>query len=218
MIVKRVFALHRPPVDPAAYSALLSRAVSGDVLLRRGRGIASSSIVWFLHDGSGCSHCALLVSRDDFKLTGCRIPEERIGFGETSCDIRHARLLVIQSVAAGLSGVDGVQIQTLEGFLRYSVPGSTLLYRPVMDNVTRNHVVAAAAAALEQGIPFDHRYGFDNPGAVYCTGLLFRIFKQAGWEGNSCWQRKHGILTFSSFLHSPQYRRIYPPAGSSERG
>lgn len=193
----------------ALYTRLSAIAASGDVILRRGRGFVSSIIAWYLHDGSCCSHCALIVSKKDLAEAGCTFPEKRIGFGETADAIDSEDMLVVHSVAACLSGVNGVQLETLSGFLQHSVPGSDRVYRPLMDDAVRTKTIAAAASAVNRCIPFDNLYRCGNQDALYCSSFLVHIFKQAGWDSSPL-QKKHGILLFSSFTSSLRYQRIYP--------
>jgi hypothetical protein len=194
----------------ALYTQLSAAITSGDVILRRGKGPVSSLIAWYLHDGSHSSHCALIVKKEDLSGAGCTFSKGRIGFGETPEDIARENLLVVHSVAGCLSGVDGVQMETLNGFLQHSVPGTDAVYRPLMDASVRTKAITAAAAAVNRGVPFDYRYRSDNQHALYCSSFLVHIFRQAGWDGCSPLQKKHGILLFSSFTSSRWYQRIYP--------
>jgi hypothetical protein len=197
-----------PPVDLKQFSRISAQVISGDILLRKGRGFASDVIVRYFHDGTGYSHCALLINRKELENTGYRFDENRIGFGETAADLKKEDLLVVQSTSAGLSGVDGIQIQTLRGFLRYSVPGTDAVYRPVMDTAVRPRVVCAAAAALKQAGRFDNSYNLDNSAAAYCTSMIYHVFRQAGWQKPEAWQTKHGILSFTSFLQPSYFKKI----------
>lgn len=194
----------------ALYTQPSAAAASGDVILRRGKGPVSSVIAWYLHDGSHCSHCALIVGKNDLAEAGCLFSEKRIGFGETAKDISSENLLVVHSVAACLSGVNGVQIETFRGFLQHSVPGTDVVYRPFMDDAVRRRTIAEAAAAVDRAVPFDHLYRAGNQDALYCSSFLLRIFSQAGWAGCCSRQTKHGILCFSSFTDPRWYKRIYP--------
>ncbi len=193
----------------ASYTQLSATVASGDVILRRGKGPLSSVIAWYLHDGTHCSHCALIVGKKDLAGAGCLFPEKRIGFGETSADIGRENILVVHSVAAGLSGVNGVQLETLRGFLRHSAPGTDAVYRPCMDDAVRMRTIAAAADAVNKAVPFDNLYRSGNQDAMYCSSFLIRIFSQAGWEGCRSLQTRHGILCFSSFSDPRRYQRIY---------
>jgi hypothetical protein len=193
----------------ALYTQLAAVVNSGDIILRKGKGPVSSVIAWYLHDSSYCSHCALIVKREDLSGAGCTFSERRIGFGETTEDIASENLLVVHSVAGCLSGVNGVQIETLEGFLQHSVPGTDAVYRPFMDASVRIKVLTAAADAVNRGVPFDYLYRSGNQHALYCSSFLVSIFRQAGWEGYSAIQTKHGIVKFSSFTDSRWYKRIY---------
>ncbi|MFA6857467.1 MAG: YiiX/YebB-like N1pC/P60 family cysteine hydrolase [Treponema sp.] len=191
------------------YSQLAAAVTSGDIILRRGKGPVSSVIIWYLHDGSKSSHCALIVKKEDLAGAGCLFPKKRIGFGETIQDIDRENLLVVHSVAGCLSGVDGVQLETLRGFLQHSVPGTDAVYRPLMDESVRIKAVTAAASAVNRGVPFDYLYRSGIQNALYCSSFLVSIFRQAGWDGCSVIQTKHGIMKFSSFTDSHWYKPIY---------
>jgi hypothetical protein len=193
----------------ALYTRLSAATASGDVILRRGKGAVSSIIAWYLHDSLHWSHCALIVRKEDLAKAGCLFSEKRIGFGETGKDISKEDLLVVHSVAACLSGVNGVQLETLRGFLLHSKPGTVAVYRPLMDGTIRLRAITAAAAAVNQGIPFDFLYRSGNQNVLYCSSFLVRIFSQAGWAGCSFLQTKHGILSFSSFTDPHWYQSIY---------
>jgi hypothetical protein len=194
----------------ALYTQLSATVASGDVILRRGKGPVSSIIAWYLHDSAHCSHCALIVKREDLSGAGCTFSERRIGFGETTEDIASENLLVVHSVAGCLSGVDGVQLETLRGFLQHSMPGTDAVYRPLMDASVRIKAITAAADAVNRGVPFDYLYRSGNQHALYCSSFLVHIFRQAGWDGSSSLQKKHGLLLFSSFTSSRWYQRVYP--------
>lgn len=194
----------------ALYTQLSAAVASCDVILRRGKGPVSSIIAWYLHDAGRWSHCALIVKKEDLAGAGCAFQERRIGFGESAEDIAGTNLLVVHSVAAGLSGVDGVQLETLRGFLQHSVPGTNAVYRPIMDETVRLRTTAAAADAVDRAVPFDYLYRSGIRNALYCSSFLVSIFRQAGWAGCNALQTKHGIVKFSSFTDSRWYKVIYP--------
>lgn len=186
----------RPDSDTAA---IMNHARPGDILLRRGKGLASDLIVSSFAGSGGWSHCALVVPLDLFAEIGTESLTPRIGFGEPLENIRTARLLVIHSVDEGLSGIGGVQIQSLEDFCTYSVPGSSALYRPKIDSKGQHSLLSAARQAVLDGIPFDRLWDSSTAESQYCSEFIWRLFESAALSGKKEWNFVGGIVAFTNF-------------------
>lgn len=179
--------------------AILERARGGDVLLRRGKGLVSELIASSFAGSGGWSHCALVVTPEVLDGIADEAIRERIGFGETLEQLRKARLLVIHSVDEGLSEVSGVQIQSLEDFCRYSVPGTSALYRPRITEETRRDIQVLARQMALEGVPFDRNWDARERDTQYCSEFLWRLFDDSAPAPSKDWVFVGGIVAFTNF-------------------
>lgn len=181
----------------------------GDIVLRRGSGIASEVIAGFFGEDWRVSHCALVVVPGAGEIAS--IPAGRVsyslGASLAAASIRAGRPAVIHSVNERLSGVDGIQIEDLEHFYLTSEPESIVVVRPLMSAVESSAALAESTALLARGLPFDNGYSLESTDDAYCAELLYRLFAAANWEGQSAWLWKKEILSFGGFL-DPRYFRV----------
>ncbi len=178
---------------------ILEQARGGDILLRKGKGLASELIVSTFAGSGGWSHCALIVSRELIDDIADHLLLPRIGFGESIEKIRSARLLVIHSVDKGLSGIGGVQIQSLEDFCSYSIRETSALYRPRIPEQERRHIQERARQLALEGMPFDRYWDSASPDKQYCSEFLWRLFEAEKLSGSKEWQFVGGIIAFTNF-------------------
>lgn len=192
----------------------------GDIVLRRGNGIASGIIAGFFGEDWRVSHCALVVVPRAADIS--RIPLGRVsysvGASPAAASISAGRPAVIHSVNERLSGVDGIQIEDLEHFFLTCERDSIVVVRPLMSSGETSMALAESADLLARGLPFDNDYSLESSDDAYCAELLFRAFAAANWEGQAAWRQKNGILSFSGFLDTRYFRVIvsHNPAVSSQ--
>lgn len=127
----------------------------GDIILRRGVGLPSDLIIHALGEGTGVSHSAFIF-------------------------FNHGVPWVVHTVSPSLSGIDGVQTQTLEDFNRNSRPDSVVVVRPGYPPEGRSRLRAAAYRYLAAGIPFDGSYDFTSREKMYCTEFIWQVLVEAG--------------------------------------
>jgi hypothetical protein len=130
----------------------------GDILLRQGYGLVSNMIVKSLGEALPVSHVGLLT-KDPF--TG--------------------KFKIIHSVSQSISDYDGVQSQDLQSFIRDSQPNSLIVVRyRNMDQLEHAHrkITLKALEYLEQKVPFDYSFDYNNPERFFCTELIVRIFNE----------------------------------------
>lgn len=129
----------------------------GDIILRQGQGFVSNLIMKTLEEDPPLSHVGIITKSQDGELN------------------------VIHSVSSTLSDFDGIQIQSLNRFVKESVPKSVIIVRyhgndyQHMDN---RLVSKQAHLFLDQRIPFDHSFDFTDTTKFFCSELIWRVFKQ----------------------------------------
>ena len=124
----------------------------GDFILRRGFGFFSDYISTTLNSGPvDVTHAGIIVKRN-------------------------GALHVIHSLS---SDVDGMQIQTLEEFLKYSAPGKIIVTSAKGGDFSTGHKIAVHAENyLKKKIPFDHNGKYDNDNEFFCTELIWKILEK----------------------------------------
>lgn len=176
-------AFHKPYTLTEEEISLLR---SGDILLRRGHGFVSSVINELFHTGYNLSHCALLYNdKGQWK--------------------------VIHSVSSELSEADGVQSETLEKFVRESVPGTLIVVRLSRPTLDPEQPLIFAKRYLERHIPFDHRFDLKDTTEIYCTELIYLTYLRA--YGTDLFAKRLAtdhpeFLGLSAFLDSTLFKVV----------
>lgn len=124
----------------------------GDIILRRGYGFFSDMIAKRLNDTIfDVTHSGILYKKNE-------------------------KWFVIHSLSSDASDFDGMQEQSLDVFLRYSVPEKILVVRPKNTTPTqRKQIAEQGKFYLSQKVPFDHFGVIDEPSKMYCTELIWQI-------------------------------------------
>jgi len=150
--------LPRPDGGPRdGFSAAeLAMIKPGDVILRKGVGIASDMIVISLGGGVKVSHCALVREQE-------------------------GQLWVVHTLNGTLTGVDGVQSQVIENFNRYSDVDTLVVLRPKVTATQKADYLAQVEVLLSKNVPFDNAYDLDNRDKMYCSELLLDVFQKSGF-------------------------------------
>jgi len=127
----------------------------GDFILRRGFGFFSDYISKNLNDSLiDVTHAGIIVRRDGI-------------------------LHVIHSLSSDVTNIDGLQIQTLDEFLKYSAPGKIIITRSKnCPPETRHKIAMLAESYLEKKVPFDHNGNFDDCNELFCTELIWQILEK----------------------------------------
>lgn len=127
----------------------------GDFILRRGFGFFSDYVATRLNSGPvDVTHAGILI-----KTNGC--------------------WQVVHSLSSDVSGTDGVQLQPLDDFLTYSVPGKIIITRAKGCDAGFGHQVAEKAQNyLNRNISFDHKGEYDDDSELFCTELIWKILEK----------------------------------------
>lgn len=127
----------------------------GDFILRRGFGFFSDWIARRLNDSHiDVTHAGILVRHQD-------------------------QWHVIHSLSSDVNPVDGMQIQDLKTFLRYSMPDKIIVTRA--KNMHSDHpqqIVERARYYLDKQVPFDHQGNYEDDDKLYCSELIWRILEK----------------------------------------
>lgn len=130
----------------------LKKIQQGDIILRRGYGFFSDLISKKLNDSVfDVTHSGILYLKGD-------------------------KWWVIHSLSSDASDTDGMQEQSLNQFLKGSVPEKIIVVRP--KNITKEQgqqIVNQAKYYLQKKVPFDRIGVIDEPSQLYCTELIWQI-------------------------------------------
>ena len=133
----------------------ISQIQEGDFILRRGFGFFSDYISKELNDSIiDVTHAGIITKRND-------------------------SLFVIHSLSSDVTDIDGLQIQPLQEFLKYSYPQKIIITRLKNANPAMGLKISSLAENyLAKHIPFDHKGNFDNDEALFCTEMIWKILEK----------------------------------------
>lgn len=133
----------------------ISQIQEGDFILRRGFGFFSDYISKELNDSIiDVTHAGIITKKND-------------------------SLFVIHSLSSDVTDIDGMQIQPLKTFLKYSYPQKIIITRlKNADAKTGIQITSLAKNYLEKKIPFDHKGNFDDDSELFCTEMIWKILEK----------------------------------------
>jgi hypothetical protein len=160
----------------------------GDIILRQGYGFFSRSITRLQNCSIPITHCAMISKENNGKLS------------------------VIHSLSSSVSGIDGIQKQSLQRFLNESVPNSIIVVRFKGDDEDRKKLKDRAEYYLTKQIPFDHNFDRTESEKMYCTELFRNIFSEVlnedifekQFETNST-----NVYDLTTFLDTSYFRVLF---------
>lgn len=162
----------------------IARLRTGDVVLRKGVSSASDLITSLVGEGFGLSHCGLIVLRD-------------------------GKPWVIHTLNGSLTGMDGVQTQSLHDFFSLTAPDTLVLVRPKMEAAGIALSLEAAEGFLATAQPFDNAYNLEDRSQLYCSELLTSIFESGGlFVPGQDYPKIYQYLSFSLFFDSRYFEPI----------
>ena len=121
---------------------------------------------------------------------------------------------VIHTLGADASsiGVNGVQMQSLDGFVRQSADSTLFICRPIFKKNIGDSIVSAAKVCLRAKIPFDYSFSMLSKHKFYCTELLYYVFKDVNDNKNvfdMTLKNKTHILLFSTFFKEQNFKPLF---------
>ncbi|TVQ88521.1 MAG: hypothetical protein EA393_08645 [Bacteroidetes bacterium] len=134
----------------------------GDIIMRRGYGFVSNTIVNTLREDLPVSHAGIIIK--DSK----------------------ERLRVIHSVSQTISDFDGVQEVDIDTFIRDSQPNTIVVVRYLdsIDNFRDMEKISHRTLHyLEQKIPFDYSFNLEDSTRFFCTEFIGRVYSDIFGRG-----------------------------------
>lgn len=168
--------------DPAVYQLVRE----GDILLRQGQGPLSTQIVRFMREKHVFSHCGIV------------------------CLINN-KYTVVHCISPELSGIDGVQTQTLPEFFADVADSNVAIIRPRMDSLQRHKFTSEALRLLEKKIPFDHYFDMTDSSALYCSELIYTCYNNS--MSTNPFEFKESaifdLVKFDSFFNEKYFETVW---------
>ena len=176
--------VHIPPTLP---DSVYDHLRNGDIIIRKGNGPLSAHIM--VNTKEEYSHCGIIVKEGDtWKVI------HTIG-GSASDDAQ-----------------DGVQMMDLVEFAKHGADSMLFICRPVFADSLETKIPERAYDYLEKAVPFDHAFSLFTPEKLYCSELLFYIFKEVN-NGENVFevrkQHKSYMLLFSTFFDTTKFEPVF---------
>jgi hypothetical protein len=176
--------VHIPPALPDSVFGLLR---PGDIIIRKGNGPLSAHL--------------MNNTKEEYTHSGVIVNEE-------------GTWKVIHTIGGTSSeeSIDGMQTQLLTEFVKHAADSMLFICRPIFADSIEILVPKYAYEYLDQKIPFDHRFSMYSTDKIYCTELLYYIFKRVN-DGENVFvvkkQHKSYMLMFSTFFDEENFQPIF---------
>lgn len=175
--------VHVPPELPQEVYGDLQ---PGDCILRKGNGPLSYHLMNTTKEDY--SHCGVIVKNgEDWN--------------------------VIHTLGGSASDedVDGVQMCSIDEFAQYAADSMLFICRPVFMDSAGTKVAQRAQYYYEQKTPFDHSFSLFTEDKLYCSQLLFVIFRDVYGKNIMDIQKKHKsyMIMFSTFFDEKRFTPVY---------
>jgi len=175
--------VHIPPELP---DSVFSMVQAGDIILRKGNGPLSFHLMH--HTKENYSHCGIIVEHEGKKK-------------------------IIHTIGGSASedDVDGIQFEEISKFVAHAADSMLFICRPVFKDSAGPAIADAAFKYLEQEVPFDHSFSLYTPDKLYCSELLYYIFKDVNGKNLFDVQKKHKsyMLMFSTFFDTSKFEPVF---------
>lgn len=177
--------VHIPPSVP---DWVYSRLAPGDCIMRKGNGPLSFHIM--NNTKEEYTHCGIIVHEGE-------------------------EWNVIHTLGGSASeeSIDGVQKCSVDEFVKYAADSMLFICRPVFEDSTNlgDKIAARAYHYLEEETPFDHRFSLFSQDELYCSELLFYVFRDVHGENIFDIEKKHKsyMLMFSTFFDTSRFTPVY---------
>lgn len=173
-------------IPPALPDSVFNKLTPGDVVIRKGNGPLSFHLM--NHTKEDYSHCGVLVKEgDEWKVIHT--------LGGTSSD----------------DDVDGVQMQNLTEFVGHAADSMLFICHPVFDDSLETKIPERAYHYLDLKVPFDHSFSIFSQDKLYCSELLFYIFRDI--HGKNVFEvekkNKSYMLMFSTFFNEEKFTPVF---------
>lgn len=177
--------VHIPPALP---ENVYGEIAPGDIIIRKGNGPLSYHLM--NNTKEDYSHCGTIVKED-------------------------GNWMVIHTIGGSGSedDIDGVQLIELDEFVAHSADSMLFICRPTFVDSAGPKVAERAYYYLEQETPFDHSFSLYTEEKLYCSELLFYMFKEVNTDNKNIFdvKKKHKsyMLMFSTFFDESKFDPIF---------
>lgn len=180
------FSFNDPVVPFKVNSNIFKLIKEGDILLRQGQGPLSTHIVRHMDENHALSHCGIV------------------------CNLNN-KLQIIHCISEELSGIDGVQTQSIPDFFSDVADSNIVIVRPKLDSLELNKFVFEAKRFLKKQIKFDHGFDFKDTSKLYCSELIYYSYTNS--TTNNPFEFKNNgaldLMKFDSFFKEDYFTTIW---------
>ena len=158
----------------------------GDILLRQGLGPLSTHIVDFMNEKNKLSHCGIV----------CKINNQ---------------LKVVHCISEELSGINGVQTQSINEFFSDVADSNVAIVRPKLDSLEKTKFVKEANRFLNKKIKFDNYFDFKDTSTMYCSEMVYYSYRNCTSKNPFEFKEtKHvSLMKFDSFFKQKYFTTIW---------
>lgn len=170
----------------------LPQIKEGDIVFRRGNGVASHLII--KADAYGqYSHCGIVIIKNDTVYVIHILPHE------TKDEEK-----------------DKIKMESITAFFGENEARTGLVLRPMIPEELRIKASNTAKSLYEMKILFDHKYNLSDTTKMYCTELVWHSYMNAGFDITNK-KRTHLSVAFlnddfifpSDISSNPNFEEIY---------
>jgi len=171
----------QPQPNPPFLGYWLPMFQEGDVIFRHGIGAVSDWINYKQSSAIHVSHTGIVVNLNK-------------------------KWVIIHSISGMLDAEDGVQVSSIEQFLREAKPNTVFILRPNLSKKNRKAAAKKALLCLKKGIRFDHQFNPNDSSKLYCSELIFYCYSHAGKQ----WSSQNPTTDFQILTDSSLGKLIAP--------
>ncbi|MBD3635874.1 MAG: hypothetical protein HUJ25_00920 [Crocinitomicaceae bacterium] len=175
--------VHVPPELP---KDIYSKLQPGDCIIRKGNGPLSYHLMNTTKEDY--SHCGVIVEdNDEWKVIHT--------LGGTASE----------------DDIDGVQMCSVDEFVTHAADSMLFICRPVFMDSAGVKIAERAKFYFEEHTPFDHSFSLFSTDKLYCSELLFVIFRDVYGKNLFDIKKKHKsyMLMFSTFFDERRFEPVY---------
>jgi len=157
----------------------------GDVILRKGNSILSELISRNFPAAEGMSHCGFIFKIQD-------------------------QYQVIHTISKSISGIDGIQMNTLEEFINEAKQNRICIIR-YHKELNSAAMKKRCLVLLKQKTPFDNDFNLNDSSELYCSELLRKVYLEQSEPDFFKLRKIAGVevIDFSTFFDTKLFTPIY---------
>ena len=177
--------VHVPPSLP---ENVYNEIAPGDLIIRKGNGPLSYHLM--NNTKEDYSHCGTIVQEN-------------------------GKWMVIHTIGGSGSDdeIDGVQLIELDEFVAHAADSMLFICRPIFVDSAGPKIAERSYYYLDQQTPFDHSFSLYTEDKLYCSELLFYMFKEVNIDNKNVFdvKKKHKsyMLMFSTFFDESKFKPIF---------